>query len=43
MNSDTFSNNVLNSSKDFRYKNLKLLIQRQNLVILQGDENSGMV
>ena len=39
---DIFSKNVLNS-EDFTYKNLKSLIQNQNIVILQGDKYSSVV
>ena len=40
--SDIFSKNVLNS-EDFTYKNLKTLIQDENIVILIGDKDSRVV
>ena len=36
---DIFSKNVLNS-EDFTYKNIKSLIQDQNIVILKGNKDS---
>ena len=39
---DIFSKNVLNS-EDFTYKNLKTLIQDENIVILIGDKDSRVV
>ena len=37
-----FSKNVLNN-EDFTYKNLKSLIQDENIVILQGDKDSSVL
>ena len=39
---DMFSKNVLNN-EDFTYKNLKSLIQDENIVILQGDKDSSVL
>ena len=39
---DIFSNNVLNS-EDFTYKNLKSLIQDQNVAVFKGDKDSSVV
>ena len=39
---DIFSKNVFNF-EDFTHKNLKSLIQNENIVILQGDKDSIMV
>ena len=39
---DIFSNNVLNS-EDFTYKNLKSLIQDQNVAVFKGDKDSRVV
>ena len=39
---DIFSDNVLNS-EDFTYKNLKSLIQDQNVAVFKGDKDSSVV